>query len=244
MGETYDPQGARYQISLLVCLILLCVFTLCGVIYELIRRKRISLKVKPISKWIFLIMVCCVDICFKALFTWDRQEISQASELKLFVCLFVCLHETRDETRCRTFWRSYNIVNTCEHVWPLWTCVTMWGTCFVKPQTSLKIICVYTRKIPYWFIFVAVWYSFRFSYKNYKNSTWTRSKVTCDHVWTHVITRGITCDHMWFWNMFMWNDFKLVWAVNFLALSYLDLSLPFRYLTINKQFNQLNEKIK
>ena len=50
MGETYNPQGARYQISLLVCLILLGVFTFCGIIYELKRRKRISLEVEPISK--------------------------------------------------------------------------------------------------------------------------------------------------------------------------------------------------
>ena len=41
-----------------------------------------------------------------------------------------------------------------------------------------------------------------------KNSTWTCSKITCDHMWSHVTTCMITRDHMWFWNMFMWNFCK------------------------------------
>ena len=39
----------------------------------------------------------------------------------------------------------------------------------------------------------------------YKNSTWTCSKITCEHVWLHVWSHLITCDDMWFWNMFMRN---------------------------------------
>ena len=53
----------------------------------------------------------------------------------------------------------------------------------------------------------------------YKNSTWTCSKITCYHMWWHVITHVFTCDDMWFWNMFMWNfckgqaDIPIVWQI-------------------------------
>ena len=47
-----------------------------------------------------------------------------------------------------------------------------------------------------------------------------RTKITCDDMWTRVITCVITCDDMWlhvmtcddmwFWNMFMWNFCKRI----------------------------------
>ena len=45
VGEAYNPQTALYQITLYTCALALIVLSLCGCVYEIIRRKRISVKV-------------------------------------------------------------------------------------------------------------------------------------------------------------------------------------------------------
>lgn len=49
IAETYNPQGSRYQKALYSCLIFLGVLVLCGLAYE-IRRKRMSGKIGHESK--------------------------------------------------------------------------------------------------------------------------------------------------------------------------------------------------
>ncbi|XP_028409028.1 uncharacterized protein LOC114531613 isoform X2 [Dendronephthya gigantea] len=44
-SQTYNPQTALYQITLYTCGVALIVLSLCGCVYEIIRRKRISVKV-------------------------------------------------------------------------------------------------------------------------------------------------------------------------------------------------------
>ena len=54
MKETYNPQSALYQIALTSCTLALLVLFLCGCIYEIIRRKKKSLKVDCEKGNIFL----------------------------------------------------------------------------------------------------------------------------------------------------------------------------------------------
>ena len=49
LGDTFSHEADLYQLTLNLCLILLCVGTVCGCIYEVIRRKRRATKVEPES---------------------------------------------------------------------------------------------------------------------------------------------------------------------------------------------------
>lgn len=62
VGEAYNPQSALYSISLYSCVLALCVLSLCGCVYEIIRRKRKSLKVDTEPGAAFLMYMTIFDM--------------------------------------------------------------------------------------------------------------------------------------------------------------------------------------